>query len=396
MPVPRISHIVSLGTDLKERARRYDRAISVLEGLSTALAAIFMAIGGFFNEAQAIGLPFLIAGAVACILSISLVILRQRGALEHVAHALAATTEADVCGSEAMALRAKASGEVIELRRERDDAVARAHDTEEGNRIMAAEAGKAAQRVEKAKTRLARLNSRVGELGNSLHRERRLVESQRTHRKRMLLAFTSMHDAAESCAPDMPLREVVEAILDAAYHDIIGALGCEADEKWTLSIYSRETVDGDDFMMRAFARSWDRKEQFDRRAWARGEGYTGEAWRRGERPRGWEGPDDVIEGDTRDPLVATSYSVPESKFQPADVDLYVSVAAVPIKMPGAKPDRAQICGVVIATSDRVGRFLRNPSLPLAQNADFVHQLERIIAVQVALRRDASKGAFKHS
>jgi len=87
--------------------------------------------------------------------------------------------------------------------------------------------------------------------------------------------------------------------------------------------------------------------------------------------------------------------VPDAKFQADDVDLYVSVSAIPIRVPGKKPGDSRICGIVIATSDKPGRFLRNQSNPLAQNADLIHQLERIISVQIALRSSSSQGAFKH-
>lgn len=343
-----------LTSNLTKTARRYDRSFTAIEYASTALGAISLATGGaLFGSHAKTGLAFLFAGAILTLISIRLNFIRTRGILEHTALAMSATAEAKIAIAHQEALARKLA-----------DAIATGNTAEQ--RVISAE-------------------SRVTELGVQLHKERSLSEARNAHRQLMLITFRDMHEAAEAADPNMPLKQVIEAMLDASYLGIVGVFGCLPSERWTFSIFSLEDRNGTEVLIRTFARSQDEKEARDRRVWERGEGYTGAAWATGR---------EVIESDTSDPDVTGKYVVPPDKQLPEDLALYASVAAIPIKIGDKRPGKGHVCGVITATSDCKGRFLRNQSHPRAQNVEFLHAIERIIALQIVLRSHSSNGAFK--
>lgn len=378
-----VQAVGSVGAGVIDAARRDDRIFEGFDLWGSIAATVLAGLGGFFNT-HWLGLPLLGIGFLLMIAVAVVKKKREPGTLERGAAALVAETSARTLRAEAEAIRARADRELAGK-----DAALVARDGELAElkarleRLTAdlATAGLQRQRDVAAQTAA---EAKIAELGVLLHKEGRLTNSQRAHRKRMLLVFDSMLDAAAAASRDLPLVQLIEAMLDAAVRDAVEAMGYEPGEKWTFSIFSREDRGEDEVMVRSFARSSDREEARDQRTWARGEGYTGAAWAR-------RAP--VVETDTRDQTVASDYRVPPDKLKAADADTYVSVAAVPIFVYDQRGAR-RVCGCITATSDRAGRFIRDQASPHAQNLDFLLCMERIVAATITLCRDRADGAFK--
>ena len=111
-------------------------------------------------------------------------------------------------------------------------------------------------------------------------------------------------------------------------------------------------------------------EQAQAREWRLNEGLVGVAWHTGR---------DAIIEDYRDPQVAIDYPVPDQQRREYDPDRYRSMAAIPIRV---GPEQT-IWGVVAASSDRTGRFRRDPRNNRVQAVDTVRIIGRSTALLAA-------------
>jgi hypothetical protein len=202
--------------------------------------------------------------------------------------------------------------------------------------------------------------------------EWRQLDRRRVHR---LTALASMREMIEqSLANGLGIEPAACATLDVASFDIVGAIGFEAGEYWTLSVFEIDASEAQAFRIAA---DWvDRAgAQSDGRSWEIGEGYTGVSWRDGA---------EVIEADTAAPAAVRRYVVPALKAKSYDETRYRSVACIPIRT-GA--DR-KIWGFVTATSDTIGRFKDEPPGSEVQAVDMVRDIAGMIALLAVAERFA--------
>lgn len=199
-------------------------------------------------------------------------------------------------------------------------------------------------------------------------------------RRYLLQAQQVMLEAVERMPLETDIITVIDSMLDAGSNDLAGAIGFESGEKWTFSIFRRETdkPGSPSEVMRRVAFAWaDRSmEKQKGREWRKKEGFTGVSWQR---------DDEVIEVDVTLPGVTEHYPIPTSKQKLDDSQRYISAAVIPIRV-GRKDE---MWGSVTATSDRSGRWQRAPSNPREQNVLAVRLLAQLIAMQVALRQSVA-------
>ncbi len=137
--------------------------------------------------------------------------------------------------------------------------------------------------------------------------------------------------------PESHLRRMLDLVL-AEKHVLFGV----GDEQWNFAVYLHDPV-GDVLTCRVCRRPLREEEEAAHRDWKPGEGHVGMAWQRGE---------ELIASDSTDPQVEPFFRAPGAKFRNDDARRYRSIASVPIAMAGARP-----LGVLVATSDRMGRFV---------------------------------------
>ena len=197
---------------------------------------------------------------------------------------------------------------------------------------------------------------------------RQLADSEALDRRRLALidASKAMLEACESglLAPDIDLDSAIDMMLRAAQQPLMNAIDFERDEYWAVSIFK---IDGEEMRRVVALRPAPLEERVEGRSWRKGEGFVGVAWQR---------RNEVIIADGSAADVAAAYFVPPEKGQPSDATRYKSIAVVPINV--GLEDR--MWGAVAISSDRAGRFRREPPNRRAQNVDTV----RLIALTIEL------------
>lgn len=114
------------------------------------------------------------------------------------------------------------------------------------------------------------------------------------------------------------------------------------EEKWNFAVYLYDTATND--LACVVCRRWSREsEDQEHRRWPSGAGHTGNAFKLRK---------ELVCADANDPSVSGLIRGHSSEQRDYDSSVYVSIASIPIT---ASPD-AQPFGVIVATSDEVGRF----------------------------------------
>jgi len=113
------------------------------------------------------------------------------------------------------------------------------------------------------------------------------------------------------------------------------------DEQWNFSIYIFNETSGE-LECIVTRRPTVKEEQAGHRPWREGEGHVGKAF---------QGRRALVCRDSKDPNVRGFFDAPDGKLRGYDLDRYRSLAAIPIQVDGAVP-----LGVLVATSEKVGRF----------------------------------------
>jgi hypothetical protein len=149
--------------------------------------------------------------------------------------------------------------------------------------------------------------------------------------------------AGQSLDSDEQLQRVVDNILDPLVTNGEDIFGFGPSEKWNFVVY---IFDPSCDMLVAV---WRRKGETHPseglgRGWRRGQGHVGFAFANSRA---------VITEDSRNPDVKNLVSATEGHKRDYDEGVYVSFASIPI---GPVGDQQEPLGVLVATSDRSGRF----------------------------------------
>jgi hypothetical protein len=181
---------------------------------------------------------------------------------------------------------------------------------------------------------------------------------------------TALLDAKKTTA------QRIQATLDVACAPLVLAFGVK-DDDWTISVFTRE--DATEEMVRIAWRWQDQASSArDQRRWKKKQGYTGAAWAQNRA---------IYEADTSLPEAKARYEVPPEKLIgrdnasgiPADEVRYRSIAALPVRL--GSDDEPY--GILVVTSDHVGRFDSNPETPGGTNMLTLRQLSAAIALIAA-------------
>jgi len=161
--------------------------------------------------------------------------------------------------------------------------------------------------------------------------------------------------------------ETIEDMLDAALHEITHSIGFEPTEAWAISIF---VVEGDQLVRMTARRANRLGEKQDGRSWAANEGFVGTAWSHKR---------DVIIDDGTKTDILEAYPILPGNGRDYDAERYRSIAAIPVRI--GHP--ATIWGVVAVSTDRAGRFRRDPENYQVQAVDTVRLIARMIALMAA-------------
>lgn len=167
------------------------------------------------------------------------------------------------------------------------------------------------------------------------------IEVQYERLLKLLGVINVLRESAErAIAYKTPVEDDLERLLKMICRPLLGALGCDGDERWTLNIYRKEGR-----ALRGVASlNADRSGPAGKlREWAAGEGFVGACF---------SSEHEIVLKDAQSPEARRILHVSTSNRRDDDAVRYKSVAAIPVRVAG----RPQAWGVVIATSDRVGRF----------------------------------------
>ena len=166
---------------------------------------------------------------------------------------------------------------------------------------------------------------------------------------------------------DADVHAELRSLLLGAYRSLLASMRCEAGERWTVTIYQEE----DGILRSAAACTVDRGEENAKvREWPIGQGFAGAAYVRAQ---------EVVLADAQAPNVRALLNVPSDRSKPGDDAKYRSVAAVPVRV----ANQSKPWGVVIATSDQVGRFDASDNGEAAMSAQAIRILAGMVALIVA-------------
>ncbi|MEG8015892.1 hypothetical protein [Sphingomonas sp. 22R3R2A-7] len=210
------------------------------------------------------------------------------------------------------------------------------------------------------------LTIRLEGLGALDRRRLELIDANRT-----------MREALEQTLliPEADALGAAQGMIDLAGRYLISSIGFETGEAWAISIFRVEADnngDGDGEILNRIAalRAEKLDERRQPRSWRRNEGFVGAAW--------VSNRDTIIE-DCHEPRVAADYPVPPGCRREYDADRYRSMAVIPIRL-GA--DR-RVWGLVAASTDRIGRFRRDPGNRQVQTVDTVRLIARMTGLMAA-------------
>lgn len=192
-------------------------------------------------------------------------------------------------------------------------------------------------------------------------------------RLELIDANRTMREALEQTllVPEADAGGAAQGMIDLAGRYLISSIGFETGEAWAISIFRVEADQHGEILNRIAALRADRlDERRQARSWRRNEGFVGAAW--------VSNRDTIIE-DCREPQVAADYPVPAGCRRDYDADRYRSMAVIPIRL-GAE---RRVWGLVAASSDRIGRFRRDPGNRQVQTVDTVRLVARMTGLMAA-------------
>jgi hypothetical protein len=182
----------------------------------------------------------------------------------------------------------------------------------------------------------ARVRDRtIGELEAEFRWITRLYATAKTLRE-----FVEARSDADDTGAKNARTGNLSALLDmvVAEKDVLFGM---AGERWNFAVYlyDRTTDQLDCLICRRPTRA---EEAAPHRAWRPDERHIGLAFSR---------RDELVASDTTDPQIERLFRAPGAKYRADDTTRYRSIASIPIRLRGERP-----WGVLVATSDRAGRF----------------------------------------
>lgn len=208
------------------------------------------------------------------------------------------------------------------------------------------------------------------------------IRDEHLHQRQLFAATAILREGIERAIAHLPcpsVDEVLKKILKGCLRTLLACLRCEAGERWTLTVYREQGG----ILRGAAAFTVDREEDdVSPREWAIGEGYAGAAFARDR---------EVVLHDAQNPSVLALLHVPTDKLRPQDAAKYRSLAAVPVRVAGI--DRPW--GVVIATSDKLGRFDSSETGEGAISAQAIRMVAGMIALLAAAEIKVCHGENKN-
>lgn len=166
-------------------------------------------------------------------------------------------------------------------------------------------------------------------------------------------------------------EEMLSGLLDLGLDGLIAAIGFNADEVWTISVY-RSEGDSPAMLRRVSTRRSNRLEETSSsRAWPSGNGHIGATHARAE---------EVVLPDVLEQGMAHALNTPKRLARQDDGDRYRSIAAVPVFHAG----RSDPWGVVIGTSSKAGRFHYALDSEGWERAEAMRVLGAVVALGLAI------------
>jgi len=166
------------------------------------------------------------------------------------------------------------------------------------------------------------------------------------------------------------LTESLTEIMAPLYLEGEHFFGFQGSERWNFAIYlfSREA---DQLLPVWREKARNHPSQGGGRTWGRGEGHVGKAFVNAKA---------IITGDATHPEVAPLSAAPNSKVKDYDESLYLSYASIPIGP--LLDDKGLPYGVLVATSDRTGRFDKENTAILVHIADIIASLVSLCEIDI--------------
>jgi hypothetical protein len=209
---------------------------------------------------------------------------------------------------------------------------------------------------------------------DELDRQVAEYEALDLRRRARIEAAKQMREAVEQALANAAesVGDAAQFLLETAIASIETAAGFDPGELWSISVFEIQGRGAAKALRRvAVARADRGSERGPPRSWRKGEGFVGVAWLNNR---------DVIIPDSQADGIAHEYPVPPRKAREGDSERYRSMAAIPIHV-GRSQD---IWGVVAFSSDREGRFRRDPDNNRAQSVDTVRMFAGMMALLAAV------------
>lgn len=202
-------------------------------------------------------------------------------------------------------------------------------------------ARKALQAAESFRNQKRDLLGRLADARDLDERRRHLISAQKV----MLETAEQVFARANGMDGETAMRN----LLDSCQNSLLAAMNFRAGERYNLSVFKVEEVNGTHRLVRLVNRCADRnEEQKTGRSWKSGEGFSGAAWSRGK---------EVILADTSTDEAKNAFYVSEGNQNEGDLSKYRSLISLPLTV---GMDNS-VWGVLTITSDRVRRFSSEPS-----------------------------------
>lgn len=171
--------------------------------------------------------------------------------------------------------------------------------------------------------------------------ETRVLVLQSEQQRRLLGLVDVLRESVERIlAEDGDIPQAFQRLLEGSRRVLLGVLGIEGAERWTVTIYRFQAGK----LRRQAGITVDAVEPATGfREWRSGEGWTGAAYK---------SQHEIVLADAQSATSLAMLNLPAAKARSDDSSRYRSIAAIPVRVAGRKLP----WGVVIATSDRRGRF----------------------------------------